>query len=196
MRSTMPLRFSVRTGGFPSTWRWAPRRKRNGRQGRPTRPGSTTGSSSTRCSGSPRQELAAALENGRRHRRWTRVARQPGPFTTHTDYRYEHRYAKVVETYDVRSDGVEQTFTIADRPAGSGDLVVRGRRHIPMPNGCTLSVNPSSGRDVFGPRARAFGKSRYESEPFRILPDPDRDVDDCHVSVPRSMEKDPRPVVD
>ena len=42
-------------------------------------------------------------------------------------WRYEYRYAAVTEAYDVREDGVEQTFVIAQRPAGEGDLVVTGR---------------------------------------------------------------------
>lgn len=37
------------------------------------------------------------------------------------------RGANVVEIYDHRVDGVEQSFALASRPAGSGDLVVRGR---------------------------------------------------------------------
>lgn len=37
------------------------------------------------------------------------------------------RGSNVVEIYDHRVDGVEQSFALAARPAGSGDLVVRGR---------------------------------------------------------------------
>lgn len=33
----------------------------------------------------------------------------------------------VIERYDVRRDGIEQTFRFASKPAGRGDLVVRGR---------------------------------------------------------------------
>jgi hypothetical protein len=33
----------------------------------------------------------------------------------------------VIERYDVRQEGIEQTFRFAEKPAGSGDLVVRGR---------------------------------------------------------------------
>lgn len=39
--------------------------------------------------------------------------------------RYRHD-ANLLETYDVRADGVEQSFVFAQRPAGRGDLVVRG----------------------------------------------------------------------
>ncbi|MEM7203600.1 MAG: hypothetical protein AAF628_25270 [Planctomycetota bacterium] len=41
-------------------------------------------------------------------------------------WRYEYRYPGFTEAYDVREDGVEQTF-VFDRRPGTGDLVVRGR---------------------------------------------------------------------
>ncbi|MCA8978030.1 MAG: hypothetical protein KDC98_25110 [Planctomycetes bacterium] len=44
----------------------------------------------------------------------------------HIDYRYEYRYGDVTEAYDVRADGLEQTFVVSRRP-GAGDLVVTGR---------------------------------------------------------------------
>ncbi len=45
-----------------------------------------------------------------------------------TDWRYEYHYlgTDVVEGYDVRRDGVEQTFTLLARPPGRGDLVISG----------------------------------------------------------------------
>jgi hypothetical protein len=53
------------------------------------------------------------------------------PAHAHTALRYEYRYPSFVEAYDVRfaddSEAVEQTFTIAQRPAFAGDVVVRGR---------------------------------------------------------------------
>ncbi len=39
----------------------------------------------------------------------------------------------VMETYDVRSDGVKQSFVFRELPAGSGDLVVRGRIDTELP---------------------------------------------------------------
>ena len=45
----------------------------------------------------------------------------------HGAQRYEYRYGAVTERYDVRDDGVEQSFVIAASPARPGDLVVRGR---------------------------------------------------------------------
>ncbi len=47
--------------------------------------------------------------------------------TYHSDWRYEYRHGNVTEAYDVRTDGVEQTFVLHTRPAQDGDLVVRGR---------------------------------------------------------------------
>jgi hypothetical protein len=44
-----------------------------------------------------------------------------------TPTRYEVQRGPVVEAWDVRADGTEQTFTIARRPELAGDLVVRGR---------------------------------------------------------------------
>ena len=49
------------------------------------------------------------------------------PEHEHTDWRYEYRFRGVTEAYDLRPDGVEQTFVIAERPWQAGDLVVEGR---------------------------------------------------------------------
>lgn len=46
---------------------------------------------------------------------------------SHADWRCEIDHGGVVEAYDVRPDGVEQTFTLAARPQQAGDLVIRGR---------------------------------------------------------------------
>lgn len=49
------------------------------------------------------------------------------PRQSHVDWRCEIDHGGVVEAYDVRPEGVEQTFTLRQRPAGAGDLVIRGR---------------------------------------------------------------------
>ena len=49
-----------------------------------------------------------------------------GSSLTHWDYRAEYDLGGVVEAYDVRDEGLEQTFVLAQRPAASGDLVIRG----------------------------------------------------------------------
>ena len=54
------------------------------------------------------------------------VAEGATPQHSHSDYRYEYRHAGVTEAYDVRIDGVEQTFTISQKPTASGALVIRG----------------------------------------------------------------------
>lgn len=46
--------------------------------------------------------------------------------TAHGAWHFEYRYGEVTERYDVRADGVEQTFVLQRRPAAAGDLVVRG----------------------------------------------------------------------
>ncbi len=48
------------------------------------------------------------------------------PRLCHTDLRAEYHLGGVVEAYDVRADGLEQTFVLAQRPAAAGDLVIRG----------------------------------------------------------------------
>lgn len=45
--------------------------------------------------------------------------------TRHTDWRFELQRGAVTEAYDVRNDGVEQTFVIA-QPLGPGDLTISG----------------------------------------------------------------------
>ncbi len=66
----------------------------------------------------------------------TRIADADSPTrATYTDWRYELHYPGVVEAYDVRPDGVEQTFTLTRRPVGAtagDDLVVTGRWHTQL----------------------------------------------------------------
>ncbi|MBK8097565.1 MAG: hypothetical protein IPK26_10680 [Planctomycetes bacterium] len=59
-----------------------------------------------------------------RGRTTTPVAAVPPTFTE-LSVRYEH--AACTESYDVRADGLEQSFRFASLPAGEGDLVVRLR---------------------------------------------------------------------
>ncbi len=74
------------------------------------------------------------------------------------DWRYEYRYPGFTEAYDVRRDGVEQTFVIAQRPAveGSsvrGDLVVRGQLISELdidsatPRSGALALRDATGRE-------------------------------------------------
>lgn len=49
------------------------------------------------------------------------------PVHVHGPWRYEYQWAGVTEAYDVRPEGVEQSFVIARRPPHRGDLVVSGR---------------------------------------------------------------------
>ena len=52
---------------------------------------------------------------------------QVNPPTSHaTAWRHEYRWPGFTEAYDVRAEGVEQTFVIAERPGVAGDLVVLG----------------------------------------------------------------------
>ncbi len=45
---------------------------------------------------------------------------------SHTDWRYEYQYGAITEAYDVRTEGVEQTFVIDRRLNHAGDLIIRG----------------------------------------------------------------------
>lgn len=57
-------------------------------------------------------------------RLWTGPA-CTSPTTTDHQVRYA-RSPELTEVYDLRADGVEQSFVLAQKPAGHGDLVVRG----------------------------------------------------------------------
>lgn len=54
------------------------------------------------------------------------LADRPTPSLAHRDYRVEYSLGRVVEAYDVRSEGLEQTFVFAQRPTGEGDLRITG----------------------------------------------------------------------
>ena len=78
---------------------------------------------------------------------------EQAPTHARAPYRYEYRYgAAFVEAYDVRSDGVEQTFTLDAAPDVAGDLEIRGRIETEL---CAQLV-----RDHHGPVAFCDGKGR------------------------------------
>jgi len=66
--------------------------------------------------------------------RWTTVSANVGdhqlvtmaPRLSHTPWRAEYDLGGVVEAYDVRAEGLEQTFVLPQRPAANGELVIRG----------------------------------------------------------------------
>ncbi|MCC6782456.1 MAG: hypothetical protein IT457_06410 [Planctomycetes bacterium] len=49
------------------------------------------------------------------------------PVTAAGDWRFEYRFGAVTEAYELRKDGVEQTFVLAHRPPARGELVIEGR---------------------------------------------------------------------
>ncbi len=51
-------------------------------------------------------------------------AATPIPERTHTRDRVDYHWPRITERYDVRPDGVEQSFVFASRPPGRGDLAV------------------------------------------------------------------------
>lgn len=50
---------------------------------------------------------------------------QKPPVPVQGEWRYEYRFGPITEAYDVRVEGLEQTFVLHQRPA-AGDLVIRG----------------------------------------------------------------------
>lgn len=56
----------------------------------------------------------------------TELVTRTEPELRHEEWRAEYDHGSIVEAYDVRLDGLEQTFVLARRPAASGDLVIRG----------------------------------------------------------------------
>lgn len=62
--------------------------------------------------------------------RLARFGREPVAKTT--SWRCEYDLGALVEAYDVRADGVEQTFVLSNRPAGDGDLAIVGEVATPM----------------------------------------------------------------
>ena len=54
------------------------------------------------------------------------LANRAAPALSHSDYRVEYSLGPVVEAYDVRTEGLEQTFVLAHRPASQGDLRITG----------------------------------------------------------------------
>ncbi len=73
--------------------------------------------------------------------RWARTSLRVGdapalpataPRHRHTDWRYEYDHGGFVEAYDIRPDGVEQSFVLATRPPGKGDIVIRGEIDTPL----------------------------------------------------------------
>ncbi len=66
--------------------------------------------------------------------RWTTTSATVGehqlvtmaPRLTHTAWRAEYDLGGLVEAYDVRPEGLEQTFVLRQRPATNGELVIRG----------------------------------------------------------------------
>jgi hypothetical protein len=57
----------------------------------------------------------------------TLIAAGSTPAVAWSDRRFARDYGGVVEAYEVRKEGVEQTFVIRERPAAAGAIVVRAR---------------------------------------------------------------------
>src|SRR5690606_23139412 len=94
------------------------------------------------------------------------------PRRTHTDYRVEYDLGSVVEAYDVRADGLEQTFVL-ERPLGTGDLVVRGVVTSPLtapdvpPAHQALEFRDAEGRAIVRYGAATAVDARGRRQPMR-----------------------------
>ncbi|MEZ6036455.1 MAG: hypothetical protein R3F29_03165 [Planctomycetota bacterium] len=72
--------------------------------------------------------------------------------------RAEYDLGGCVEAYEVRADGVEQTFVLAERPAATGDLVVIGELHTAMAcNDVAAAHQPLLFADAHGNRLVRYG---------------------------------------
>lgn len=72
-----------------------------------------------------------------------------------SSYQYRYQFGSVTEVYDVREDGLEQSFVLDRRPEGSGDLIVEGR------------VDTALRADNVGPAHRAI--EFFDTEGRKIL---------------------------
>ncbi|HEX5051957.1 MAG TPA: hypothetical protein VFZ65_09310, partial [Planctomycetota bacterium] len=80
------------------------------------------------------------------------LATAAAPRLTHGDWRAEYDLGGLIEAYDVRADGVEQTFVLRERPASGGDFVLRGA--------VTSSLQPLAGEGRNVSYVDAGGKAR------------------------------------
>lgn len=88
---------------------------------------------------------------------------------------YPHT-AAFTEVYDVRAAGIEQSFVLQERPAGAGDLVVRGRIRtaLPLHHAGTEGVRwvlPSGGGVSFGAVTGIDANGRSAAGSLRLCGD-------------------------
>ncbi len=74
------------------------------------------------------------------------IAPDAAPVPSIADRRVDYDHGACVERYEVRPDGVEQSFVFASLPEGEGDLVVLGRLECELPvttdaGGVTFEMN-------------------------------------------------------
>ena len=110
---------------------------------------------------------------------WERTGEVP-PSVAGDRVCYEHG-AGLTEVYDVRREGIEQSFVFAARPAGAGDLVVRGAItstlplaeasptgvRFALPSGDGVSFGAVTGIDANG--ARAAGALRWADGDLELV---------------------------
>jgi hypothetical protein len=105
----------------------------------------------------------------------------PEPTGNRVGYR---RNENLLEVYDVRQEGIEQSFVFATRPAGDGDLVVRGEiatglplavvdargARFTLPSGDGVAIGAVTGIDANG--AKVAGSLRLVGTTLELsLPD-------------------------
>ncbi|MBK8975245.1 MAG: hypothetical protein IPM29_04925 [Planctomycetes bacterium] len=130
--------------------------------------------------------LLLTLDSVRRGDREVCTGGPESPIHAEGELRVEYRRGlHVVERYDVRADGVEQSFVLRERPAGRGDLVVRlairselraepgsglGGLELTTPGIGGVSIGAVTGIDADG--VRAAGSLAYDGRHLELsLPD-------------------------
>jgi hypothetical protein len=91
-------------------------------------------------------------------------AARPAP--AHTAWRCELALGDVTEAYDIRPDGVEQTFVLARPLAGSGDLTITGRIATELRAAAVAAAHQGlTFHDARGTRSSATARRRRSTLP-------------------------------
>ncbi len=117
--------------------------------------------------------------------RWTTISATVGqlelctrpPQLSHTAQRAEFALGGLVEAWDVRPDGVEQTFVLRQRPPTGGELVIRGRVESPLaadprePAHAPVVFRDATGRAVLSYGAATAIDARGNRQPMTTAVD-------------------------
>lgn len=72
-----------------------------------------------------------------------------GPRHSHAELSYEYSFANIVEAYDVRAEGLEQSFVINQKSAGELRIIGRfGGNLVPVTKGDEVAFTDPSGQEL------------------------------------------------